>query len=176
MKLTLLLVTSLDGITNQGLDEDHHLWTSKEDQDIFNKKRDRSPLIIMGSNTYRGAKPHMIHQEGRLRVIMTRTPEKYESESIPGKLEFTNENPTTLINRLASEGFQEGILVGGANLINEFLKEKLITEIWVTIEPWIKGDGLHMAIEKLNVPLKLLSFEKINERGSLHLKYSVEIK
>lgn len=174
MKLTLLLVSSLDGVTSQGGEEDHHEWTSKEDQEIFNKERDRAPLIIMGSNTYRGAKPFMVHREGRLRIVMTKDPKKYEEEKIPGRLEFTNENVSDLIKRLEDErSITEGILVGGANIINEFLKANLINEIWVTIEPWLKGDGLHTAIDKVDIPLLLLSSERLNEKGTLHLRYAV---
>jgi dihydrofolate reductase len=174
MKLTLLLVSSLDGITNRGGNEDHHSWTSEEDRHIFNKERDKAKLIIMGSNTYKGAKPFMEHVDGRLRVVMTRTPDDYREERIPGQLIFTDENPSDLIKRLEEEkDIDEGILVGGANIINEFLKADLVNEIWITIEPWLKGEGHHTAISKIDIPLKLLSFERLNEKGTLHLKYAV---
>ncbi len=174
MKITLLLVSSLDGVTNQGGNEDHHSWTSEEDRHIFDKERDKARLIIMGSNTYKGAKPFMEHVDGRLRIVMTRTPEEYKDQRIPGKLEFTKEQPSELLKRLEEEkNIKEGILVGGANIINEFLKADLITEIWITIEPWLKGQGLHTAISKIDIPLKLMSFERLNEKGTLHLKYSV---
>lgn len=175
MKLVLILVSSLDGITNQGENENHHSWTSEEDKDLFNKARDNAKLIIMGSRTYSGAKEFMIHKDDRKRVVLTNSPEKYNKEVILGKLEFTNEQPNKLIQRLEKEGYNEGLLVGGATTNTLFFKEKLVTELWITIEPWLKGDGLRSIIEKINVPLQLLSFEKINNKGTLHLKYKVTI-
>jgi dihydrofolate reductase len=75
---------------------------------------------------------------------------------------------------LQHEGYREGILVGGANTNTEFLKNNMVNEIWVTVEPWLKGIGLNTAVDKLNVALKLLSIKKLNEKGTLLLKYSVE--
>ncbi len=173
MKLKAILLSSLDGVSNQGEAEDHHAWTSKEDQEIFLKERDLAPLIIMGSRTYEAQKPFMVHTEGKLRVIMTRNPKKYDDDKIPGKLEFTNENPSDLLQRLEKNGFSEGIMVGGAHTTTGFLKVGLIAEICLTIEPWIKGEGLHMVTEKMDIPLKLLSSERLNEQGTLLLRYSV---
>lgn len=173
MKLKLIMVASLDGVTNQGRKEDHHLWTSKEDQELFNNTRDNARLIIMGSKTYEGAKNFMEHSEKRLRIVLTKNPEKYASEKIDGQLEFANQDATTLLKNLESRGYTEGILVGGAHTNLQFLKENLVNEIWITIEPYLKGDGLHVASEKIDAPLQLLSLEKLNEKGTLLLKYSV---
>jgi dihydrofolate reductase len=64
--------------------------------------------------------------------------------------------------------------VGGAHIATSFLKEKLIDEVWLTIEPKIFGAGSNFVInESLDIDLKLLSFEKINEQGTLITKYSV---
>src|SRR3990167_3699336 len=122
MKLILVMVTSLDGRSTRGNETDNHTWTSPEDQKHFVKTIENAKLIIMGSGTYKPAKQNMQHKEGRLRVIITRTPGKYENEKILGQLEFTNESPTDLIKRLESEGFNEGYLVGGAHTNTEFLK------------------------------------------------------
>jgi dihydrofolate reductase len=173
MKLTLIQVSSLDGTTNQGIGEDHHAWTSKEDQEIFYKELDSASLVIMGSNTYRAAREFMQHKEGRIRIIMTSHPEIYEAEKIPGKLEFTNENPKDLLARFEEKGITEGLLVGGATTNTAFFKNNLVTDIITTIEPVIVGPGIGTVVEKILTKLKLESMEKLNDRGTLLLKYTV---
>ena len=55
-----------------------------------------------------------------------------------------------------------------------FLKEQLIDEVWLTIEPKIFGTGGNFVIEEeLDIDLKLLSCEKVNEQGTLITKYAV---
>ncbi|MDO8269998.1 MAG: dihydrofolate reductase [Candidatus Levybacteria bacterium] len=182
MELILVMVTSLDGRTTRGTESDNHTWTSPEDQKHFMDIIENAKLIIMGNRTYEPAKENMKHREGRLRVIITRTPEKYDNEKISGQLEFTNESPTDLIKRLESQGFNEGYLVGGANTNTEFFKQKLVTEFWQTLEPKILGTGNGIVgdasagsaqDEEINVSLELKTCEKLNDKGTLLLKYKV---
>ncbi len=174
MKLIVLMVASLDGRTTKGKSSNIHNWTSEEDNQHFIKTRDSASLIIMGSNTYESAKSSMEHKKERLRIVMTRTPEKYENDKIPGRLEFTNENPKDLLERLEKEGHTKALLVGGAHANTEFFKQNLVTELWQTIEPKILGDGNGIiAREETEISLELLSSEKLNDRGTLLLKYKV---
>ncbi len=175
MKLVLVMVTSLDGrSTQKGHGSDIHYWTSPEDQKHFQTVIENAKLLIMGSTTYEAARPSMHHVEGKLRVIITRDPSKYDGEKIPGQLEFSNEDPSELIKRLESEGFAEGFLVGGAHTNTEFFKQNLVTEVWQTLEPKILGIGNWLVgEEEVNIVLKLISSEKMNEQGTLLLKYLV---
>lgn len=173
MKLVLIQASSLDGTTNQGKSEDHHSWVSKEDQKHFMEILNKSALVIMGSRTYKAAKEFMVHIDGRIRIVMTRNPEEYNGDKIPGKLEFTNEDPKELLKRFEKKGIKEALLVGGAYTNTKFLKEKLVTEILQTIEPKLVGTGIATAIEKINIDLELVSVEKLNAKGTLLLKYKV---
>lgn len=168
------MVTSLDGRSTKGSDEDNHTWTSPEDQKHFMDIIENAKLMIMGSKTYEPAKANMKHKEGRLRIIITRTPEKYASETIPNKLEFTNENPTDLIKRLEDKGFQTGYLVGGAHTNTEFFKQNLVSELWQTLEPKILGEGNGIIGDEVTeISLELIESKKLNEKGTLLLKYKV---
>lgn len=176
MKIVYIIVTSLDGRTTKkdAGPESQHSWRSEEDREHFTKERDRASLIIMGSKTYEGSSHQMVHQEGKLRIILTRNLEKYKKEEIPGKLEFTNEPVRNLIKRLEEKGYQEALFVGGAHAATDFFKEGLITELWQTLEPKILGLGNGIVGEEiLDVSLKLLSSERLNDKGTLLLKYSV---
>ena len=66
------------------------------------------------------------------------------------------------------------LILGGPEIATLFLKEYLIDEIWLTIEPKIFGEGGNFAMgEKLDIELKLLSCTRLNENGTLVLKYKV---
>lgn len=174
MKLILVMVSSLDGRTTHDQHVDNHLWTSVEDQEHFKKVIENAPLVIMGSNTYEPAKNSMIHKEGRKRIVLTHNPSKYEHEKITGQLEFTNEDPIDLLKRLEKEGYKQGYLVGGSKTNTDFFKKNLVNEIWETLEPRIlgKGNGI-VSDEKMDIHLSLLTCEKMNNNGTLLLKYSV---
>ncbi len=89
-------------------------------------------------------------------------------------MEFTAENPKALIDRLEVRGFKEALLIGGEQINTTFFQAKLINEVWLTIEPSIFGLGNNVVLEKeLNVDLKLLNIEKLNEKGTVLLKYKV---
>lgn len=175
MKIILLIVTSIDGITLQkgGTAEAHHAWTSEEDKKFFDMVRDNASLIFMGSKTYEGARHQMVHKKGKLRIVFTRNPEKYSSETISGQLEFTNEDPRDLIKRLEEKGYTEGLLVGGANTNTQFFKRGLVTELWQTVEPVILGEGIGIITKGTKINMELVSSEKLNEKGTLLLKYKV---
>jgi len=173
MKLTLILASSVDGVTNQGKGEDHHAWRSKEDELHFNSTRDSAKLIIMGSRTYESARGFMKHETGRLRIVLTKNPDKYDKEKIPGQLEFTNETPKSLLRRLDTLGFESGLLVGGAHTNTQFLKDNLVNELWITIEPYLKGIGINTSVDMVDIHLELLSSVRLNDKGTLLLKYKV---
>lgn len=173
MKTTLLIVTSLDGRSTKGNSGDHS-WISSQDQEHFKFFIEEHTLLIMGRNTYEAAKFSMKHTPGRKRVIITRHPEKYRHEEIPGMLEFTDEPLLKLFKRL-SKDFSQGILLSGASLNSELFRLGLVNEIVITIEPKLlgKGNGI-VDFEEHDITLELKSIEKLNHQGTLLLKYLVK--
>ncbi|HKK54251.1 MAG TPA: dihydrofolate reductase family protein, partial [Patescibacteria group bacterium] len=61
---------------------------------------------------------------------------------------------------------------GGANLNSLFLKNKLIDEMIITIEPKIFGAGLDLFSSEFDANLELKSVEKINN-NAINIKYKV---
>ncbi len=172
MKTVLIFVTTLDGKITRWGDPHIRKWSSSTDQDYFDTVWDNSHVIIMGAGTYDPApvKADATHHF----IIMTRQPLKYKDRAVPGKLEFTSESPALLKERLTATGEEKILVAGGAQIATLFLKQKLIDELWLTIEPKIFGVGGSMVIaEKLDINLKLLSSNKINEQGTLLTRYSV---
>ncbi|MHB8581320.1 MAG: dihydrofolate reductase family protein, partial [Ignavibacteriaceae bacterium] len=125
-----------------------------------------------GSNTF-SADP-IKPSSDRLLVVMTREPSKYKKHEVSGHLEFSDKSPGQLTLHFAKEGYEQMLVVGGAHIGTSFLKEQLIDELWLTIEPKIFGAGSNFAIdEKLDINLRLIKCEKVNARGTLITKYAV---
>jgi len=172
MKIVLVFVSTLDGKVTKWGDPHVKTWSSQNDQDYFNKIWADATLIIMGSNTFNAEpfRPSLKH----LLVVMTGHPAKYKSQEVLGRLEFTNESPAQLAQRFEKEGYEQILLVGGAHIATSFFKIQLIDEIWLTIEPRIFGMGGNFVIEeKLDINLRLIHCERVNERGTLITKYEV---
>jgi dihydrofolate reductase len=172
MKTVLVFVSTLDGKITKWETNEVRTWSSKEDQDYFDEIWNATRVIIMGRETYLSdpLPPHSKH----LYIVMTRQPEKFKSDEIPGLIEFTRESPGQLIARFKKEDAKMILIVGGAKIATAFLQEELIDELWLTIEPKIFGKGTGFVVgEKLDINLKLISCNKANSRGTLITKYRV---
>lgn len=173
MKTILAVVISVDGKTTHG-DEPGSGWASLEDQKHFHELIAKSAVVVMGSNTYRAVKPFMKLSSTIRRIVMTHEPEQFVGDVVTDQREFTRESPKELVARLDLEGYQELLLVSGEKLSVAFFAENLVDALWITIEPLLFGSGKGIATELPNaVKLELLSSEKLNERGTLLLKYNV---
>ena|SRR3989344_6397805 len=175
MKVTMVLVSSLNGKITRNDDTNINLWTSKEDAKFFSLLRDKHKLIVMGRKTYNSIHDKIKLQPDKLRVVLTKNPAKYSNYAKKGLLEFTNENPTKLLKRLESKGYKNCLLVGGSEITALFLQSSLIDEIYLTIEPKIFGKGRSMLAEdNFEIQLKFISAKKLNSQGTLLLKYKVQ--
>ena len=172
MKIILIFVSSLDGKVTRWGEPNVNLWSSHQDQDYYTRVRNESRLIVMGSHTYKAdhTKPSPNHRY----IVLTQHPENYKTREVKGQLEFTSESPPELITHLQRDGYDQMLLIGGPHVATSFLKDQLIDEVWLTIEPKIFGAGQNFVTEeKLDISLRLLSFEKVNESGTLITKYEV---
>jgi len=172
MKTVLIFVSTLDGKVTKWGDPNVKLWSSHQDQDYYKKVWNESQLIVMGSTTFKAEvlTPSPNHQL----IVMTGHPDKYKSPEISGQIEFTNESPVELTARFKSKSYEQMLVVGGPHVATSFLKEQLIDELWLTFEPKIFGTGGNFVTdEKLDINLRLINCEKVNEQGTLITKYAV---
>ena len=172
MKTILIFVSTLDGkVTKWGADN-VKLWSSQQDQDHYKKVWSDSQLIVIGSNSFKTEtfKPSVNQQL----IVMTSDPGKYKTLHVSDQVQFTNESPSALVSRLKDKGHDQLLVVGGPHVATSFLKEGLIDELWLTLEPKIFGTGANFATGiNLDINLQLVHFEKVNEPGTLITKYKV---
>lgn len=172
MKIILVFVSTLDGKVTKWGNPIVRSWSSRSDQKYFSKVWDESKLIVMGSKTF-DADPLKTSPK-HLLIVMTRRPSDYKYYEAGGQLEFTSESPSQLCSRLEKEGHSRILLVGGSRIAASFFKEKLVDELWLTFEPKIFGTGGNLVTEeKLDVELRLISYEIANEEGTLITKYAI---
>jgi dihydrofolate reductase len=166
-KVILLMAITLDGKiakhTNQLAD-----WTSRADKKIFVSETKKAGVIIMGRTTYDTIGRPL---PGRLNIVMDL--EADLAQNIAGVLEFTNSQPRELVQQLERRGFQQIILGGGATVNGLFLKENLIDEIWLTVEPKVFGEGLSLfkGVD-VNLDLELIEIKQL-DKNVIQLRYKV---
>jgi len=174
MKVTVAMVTSLDGKTTKGNKPGARSWASPEDQAIFQSQIAAHDCLVMGSTTYEEARPFMKPSADKLRIVLTRTPEKFAEDVQPG-LMFSSDSPQEIIKQAANDGHQSLLLVGGATTNARFFDAGLVDEILVTVEPLLFGDGMPLvtALQK-TIQLQLAECTRLNDQGTLLLRYIIQ--
>lgn len=168
MKTILLMAITVDGKIAKTTD---HLanWTSKADKKIFVEETKKAGVIVMGETTYNTIGRPL---PGRLNVVMSYAPDTSKNQL--GILEFTNTPPRELLQELSDRGFSAVILGGGATINGLFLKENLIDEVWLTIEPKIFGEGLSLFKgADVNLDLEMIENRQL-DTDVIQVRYKVK--
>lgn len=155
MKILLVMAITLDGKIAKH--KDHFPdWTSKEDKKFFAKISKEHKVVLMGANTFSTFKKPL---KDRLNVVFSENNNNLETENVlwvRGEIE-------PVIKKLESMGYDSAVLAGGQMLNTEFLKKGLIDEIIITINPKIFGKGMSLFDHDVDINLKLLKTENINQ-------------
>jgi len=166
MKITMVMVESLDGIISRNPLEDEKKWTSMEDQLHLLKMVENCDCVITGRKSFFGKikdKPY---------YVMSKTKRTSASDQRE-KIYYTNQCPSQILERIKLNGFEKILLLGGSEVNTVFLKEKLVDEIVLTIEPKIFGTGKSLTSQPMEVDLVLNNVEIMNSKGTLLVNYEV---
>lgn len=174
MKVLLAFVASLDGRVTGPRGEQSRTWASPQDQQFFTGLVQKTGVVIVGRNTYLEHKKYFSQSPHIRRIVMT-SDAKLTSTKI-SRLEFSTETPSKLIRRLEREGVKKVLLAGGPRLSAAFMRAKLVSEFFLTIEPKIFGGGLPLFEGSVGKPkLTLVSTKRLNTAGTILLKYKVRV-
>lgn len=174
MKVTVAAAMSVDGKLTRHDEDKLDTWVSDEDQVHFKALIKKYDSIVLGRNVYELSKGHLELKPGKLRIVLTSTPDKYAHDEVKGQLEFRNEPPSKTIEYLQSLNKQSLLITGGERMIGEFLEAGCVDEIYLTIEPRIFGQGVRLvAPTQLDVKLELVEHSQLNKRGTMLLLYKV---
>ena len=161
------MVMSADGVIAKNAQHNPLNWNSKEDKQLYRETSRKAGVIIMGQNTFDTIGSPL---PGRLNIVLTREPRT----DIPNTLEHKQGEPQDILNDLEKRGYEMVLICGGTFVNSLFLKNNLIDEIQLTIEPKIFGEGLRL-FDKTDVDLdlELLETKKLND-NTLNILYKVK--
>lgn len=163
-KIIIYIATSLDGyIAREDGSVDWLPESAESGYDEFYKSVD---TVIIGKTTYDqvltfGEYPY---KDKKSFVFTTKNHSKDEN------IEFVSD-----VDKFVADGFP-GVgkniwLVGGAQIIASFLKQKVVDEIIVTIIPVILGKGIQLFQNmESELKLELIKTKKYSELTDLHYK------
>lgn len=159
------VATSIDGkiarSSKSGID-----WTSKEDSDFYQNSIKGMDLLVVGHNTYKLAG----RRNWKRAVVLT---SKANLQKANDQITFLNPNKSDLKKYIESKNYKKIAIIGGGEVYDFCLKNQMLDELYVTIEPLVFTSGVTMFSGKIfnKHQFRLKSIKKLNRRGSLLLKY-----
>jgi dihydrofolate reductase len=164
-KFTAFVAASVDGriSLDPGKSPD---WTSREDQKFFHAALAKFDAVVVGRSTFEAARKSL---EKRNTYVLSSRPTKIDRTGL-----VTFVNPSRADLRKIFEKHTAVAVLGGGRVYQTMLDEKLMDEIYVTLEPLIFGQGVPMFIGGTSTAgLQLLAARKLNHAGTLLLHYKV---
>ncbi|MGL4609792.1 MAG: dihydrofolate reductase family protein [Trueperaceae bacterium] len=173
MKRIAIAAQSLDGYITKHNQEGTD-FASKEDQQYFPETLKMFDCSLMGAKTFEVSQETILKSlhADRLRAVWTRTPEKFSQHQQEGRLEFHTGSLKTIVANFEARGKTRCAILGGTSLYSECLKENLVDELWLTLEPLAFGSGKKFVEGELDARFELLSVENL-ARDTLLVKYKV---
>ena len=173
VKIIAIAATSLDGYITKH-NEEGNAFTSPEDKRYFTEALKLFDSSILSSKIFEVMKDHILNTltVDRIRVILTRHPNRYKKYESKDALVFRKPEPEAVVAKLQSVGRRKCALLGGKTVYSQFLTAGMIDEFWITLEPKIFGYGTSMFEGQFEQNLSLMHVEELNS-GVLVLKYRV---
>lgn len=169
MKVILYMGISINGYVAK--EDGNSEWTSDEDLKGFYEHSKKAGNIIMGKNTFHAASKYGYFPFSEsLNIILTH-------QSIENKWKdkviITCQSPKEILQTLEKKGFKEAFIAGGGQINSSFIKEKLIDEIYLDVEPLVFGKGIKLfADSDFEFNLELLECKNLN-KNTIQLHYKV---
>lgn len=149
-------------------------WSEAESNSYINKVKEYGNMVI-GRRTYEimqkdANKDADIAILGDpLMVVLTSNNTLKDQD----KVKFVH-TPAEALECLNKEGFETAMIAGGSKAETAFLKENLIDEIYLDVEPLVIGEGFPLfSSVNVEVELTLLEVNKIGD-GTVQLHYAVK--
>ena len=169
MNVWLIAAMSADGKIAQTPGQSSLDWTSKEDTRFFVDKTKEAGTVIMGRKTFDTiGKP----LKGRRIIVMSRGGGKvgrWKGGEVKenGTVEYTALSPRELLDELASQGVMTVALAGGSSIYSQFLRDGLVTDLYLTIEPHLFGGCVPLATGFERIDMKLVDVTRLGEQAVL---------
>ncbi|MBP7700737.1 dihydrofolate reductase [Candidatus Woesebacteria bacterium] len=166
MKVTLIASITADGFIAQNTQQSSLKWTSREDTRFFIDFTKKVGVLIMGSTTFATiGKP----LPGRKIIVLTKSQkyDQFDSSQVVAESRSLKE----IIKELSDSGQQEVAISGGSSVYTQFMKEGLVDELYLTVEPIVFGEGIKLFQTPINQNLNLIEIIDLSEQTKvMHYK------
>ncbi|MBM5790078.1 dihydrofolate reductase [Candidatus Parcubacteria bacterium] len=189
MQVILIAAVSADGCIAERADQTSLDWTSKEDTKFFIELTRRIGVVVMGARTFGTINKPL---KGRRLIVLSRqqvgdrrnddlpggteatSPQAKRQALSPvghlapeGTVEYANMSPAQLVKELATQGHDAVVVAGGSSVYSQFLREGLVTEMYLTVEPVLFGEGVPLASGIGRIGLRLIEARPLGEHSVL---------
>jgi len=164
-KIILFIAMSLDGyiaddrggvnwLNGQGCDS--------ENLDVYSEFVKEIDTVFMGWNTYHQVVTELSPAEWVYGDFITYVITHNKRDSTE-QIRFTDENPIALLKKLKSENGKNIWICGGANLVQQAMRNDLIDEYYISVIPTLLGSGIRLfGNTGGEIKLKLLKTQTYN--------------
>ncbi len=172
MKVILYMAMTVNGIIAR--DNDDTSFVSNIEWKNFSNTIKKIGNVIIGRRTYEVMLKNNEFKKSNFNKIKIVVLTKNKLIKIHNlKFVFIAKSPYDAIKILQNKGFKTIMVCGGGKLNSTFMKENLIDEIYLDIEPIILGKGIKLFFESdFENKLKLLEIKKL-DKNLIQLHYKV---
>lgn len=170
MKTILYMAMTVNGYIAK--ENDDTGFVSAVEWDSFRKMIKQVGNMIVGRRTY-----EIMQKEdgfGGIKKIVAVVVTRNKSFKTSQPHHLIAGSPKEALAILEKQGFGKALVAGGGKLNSSFLKEGLIDEIYLDLEPVILGRGIQLFYpEDFEFSLELLGMNKLNE-NLIQLHYVIK--
>lgn len=150
--------------------DDNTDWISDNAWNSYSNMMAGMDAIVIGKRTY-DLMPQDEFQKTVEYIVITSS--KPVDKKVPN-VAFSNDTPAQIIEQLQKKGYKNVAVAGGGKTNALFMKEGLIDEIYLDIEPVVFGSGIPLfAQADFEYKLDLLETKMLN-KNTLQLHYKVK--
>jgi dihydrofolate reductase len=165
MQVLLIAAITANGQIAQNVAQSSLDWTSKEDKKFFSEKTKEVGVVIMGRKTFETIGRPL---KDRKLIVLTEKP----GEIMEG-VEYVNKPVKELLDDLGVRGIARVVIGGGSNVYSTFLREGLVTDVYLTIESLLFGQGIPLASGFDRIDMSLAEVTRLGE-GTVLLHYTIK--
>ncbi|MFY0517780.1 dihydrofolate reductase family protein [Lysinibacillus sp. UGB7] len=168
-EVILFIASSLDGFIAKEDDDLQWLYDAEGEGDNgYTEMYQSIDTIIMGKRTYDYVMEHtesFPYPDKKCYVFTT------SQDGTDDYVEFVKEDVAAFTKKLKEQQGSKIWMVGGAGILDAFMKENLIDEYIITVTPHILGSGIPLFKEKNpQIELKLINTQRFGQMVQLHYK------
>ncbi|QQG41944.1 MAG: dihydrofolate reductase family protein [Candidatus Woesebacteria bacterium] len=168
MKVILYTATTINGML--ATKDNKTPWSEAEFKSFFENVR-KAGNVIVGSKTFPLFLDTDFEDMGDPVVVILTREKRVDTD----KVKYVD-SPQKALSLLSNLGFVTALITGGGLTNGAFLKENLVDEIYLDIEPMIFQEGIPLFNPAPNeIDLKFLDQKMLNE-NTIQLHYSVTNK